>query len=83
MEHQGLVTRTRDPMRRREVHVGLTKQGRQALREAGRRNIINHTMSGLSEEVSRGMITQLEPLRDSLLTELGLAANRRISPELE
>lgn len=82
MEKQQLVKRARDPMRRREVRITLTGQGEAALHEAGRRDIINRAMAGLSEADSREMIAKLEPLRDMLLSELGLAANRRISSEL-
>ena len=77
MEKQNLVNRSRDPMRRREVRVTLTKQGERALQSAGARDIINRTMTGLSEETAREMIDTLEPLRDVLLKDLGLAANRR------
>ena len=82
MEKQGLVKRTRNPMRRREVRITLTGQGEQALREAGKRDIINRALAGLTEADSRDMIGKLEPLRDVLLQELGLASNRRISSEL-
>ena len=82
MEKQGLVKRTRDPMRRREVRITLTPPGEDALREAGKRDIINRALAGLTEAESREMIEKLEPLRDVLLQELGLASNRRISSEL-
>jgi len=82
MEKQGLVNRTRDQMRRREVRITLTEQGEAALHEAGGRDIIYRALAGLTDEDSQEMIAKLEPLRDMLLSELGLAANRRISSEL-
>ena len=82
MEKQGLVKRTRDPMRRREVRITLTPPGEDALGEAGKRDIINRALAGLTEAESREMIEKLEPLRDVLLRELGLASNRGISSEL-
>ena len=82
MEKQGLVKRTRDPMRRREVRITLTPPGEDALGEAGKRDIINRALAGLTEAESREIIEKLEPLRDVLLRELGLASNRGISSEL-
>ena len=82
MEKQGLVKRTRDPMRRREVRVTLTKSGEAALTDAGERDVINRAMTGLTAGESRALIEAMKPLRDTLLGELGLAADGRISSEL-
>ena len=71
MERKGLVSRTKNSIRKNLVRVELTEKGHEAYSQLIKRESIHKIMSSLSEEDSQQLKSYLRKLRDEALKELG------------
>jgi len=70
MEKEGLVSKTKDLGKKREINVNLTEKGKQAYSQSLSRESIRGIMSCLSEEERQQLGSLLERLRDKALKNL-------------
>ncbi|RJQ37876.1 MAG: MarR family transcriptional regulator [Dehalococcoidia bacterium] len=73
MEKEGLIKRTRDPKRKRQVRISLTKEGEQAYRNSANRESIKRIMSQMAERKRRQIKDLLAELRVATMHDLGLS----------
>ncbi len=73
MEKQGLVTKTRNPQRKSEIFITLTKKGQQAYKNQLNIESIRGAMSCLSGKERQQLKAGLEKVRDQALKNAGEA----------
>ena len=73
MEKTGLVKKTKDLDKKNLIRVILTEKGRQAYRQATKRESINRVFSALAEEDRQQLESLLELLWEKALKDLGVA----------
>ena len=72
MEKEGLVNKVKDLSRKNLVRVEVTEKGREAYKQASKREAIHHIASALSEEECQQLSTYLKKLRVAALERLAL-----------
>ena len=76
MEKDGLVKKMHDLEKKNLVRVTLTNKGKQAYNLSVKRELIDNTLSSLSEEQRRKLRAYLKIIVDKGLSELGIACSQ-------
>ena len=72
MEKQGLITKVKERKRKPIVRVYITEKGREAYKNAIRREVVHRIIPSLSKEQRQQLAVCLEILRDKALEELAI-----------
>jgi DNA-binding MarR family transcriptional regulator len=72
MEKQGLLKRAKNMERKNLIRVTLTSKGETALKQAMKKEGVNHVLSKLTEEQRRQLKQSLTALKDAGMKELNL-----------
>jgi MarR family transcriptional regulator, organic hydroperoxide resistance regulator len=73
MEKQGLLKRAKNMERKNLIRVTLTSKGEAALKQAMKKEGVNHVLSNLTEEQRRQFKQSLSALKDAGMKELNLS----------
>ena len=73
MEKQGLLKRAKNMERKNLIRVTLTSKGETALKQAMKKEGVNHILSKLTEEQRRQLKQSLTALKDAGMKELNLS----------
>jgi DNA-binding MarR family transcriptional regulator len=73
MEKDGLIRRNKDPKRKSQVRITLTKEGERVYKNSTKRESIKRIMSQLPEKKHRQIKSLLTELRAATLHDLGLS----------
>jgi DNA-binding MarR family transcriptional regulator len=73
MEKQGLLKRTKNMEKKNLIRVTLTSKGETALKQAMKKEGVNHVLSKLTEEQRRQLKQSLSALKDAGMKELNLS----------
>jgi DNA-binding MarR family transcriptional regulator len=73
MEKEGLIKRTKDPKRKSQVCISLTKEGEQAYLESTRRESIKRIMSQMPPDKLQQIRALLLEMRATAMHDLGLS----------
>ena len=73
MEKHGLIKRAKNMERKNLIRVTLTSKGETALKQAMKKEGVNHVLSKLTEEQRRQLKQSLTALKDAGMKELNLS----------
>ena len=73
MEKHGLIKRAKNMERKNLIRVTLTSKGETALKQAMKKEGVNHVLSKLTEEQRRQLKQSLAALKDAGMKELNLS----------
>jgi DNA-binding MarR family transcriptional regulator len=81
MEKDGLIKRNKDPKRKSQVHISLTKEGERVYKNSTRRESIRRIMTQLPEKKHRQIKNFLTELRTVTMHDLGLSPQKPHLPK--
>ena len=67
MENKGLISRTKDPVKKNSWKIGLTDKGKVAYQESLTRKVIHDALSVITDQEREQLIHSLQKIRERAL----------------